>query len=228
MNNNETSPSSTNQIVRVLLVDDHEVVRVGIRTLISRDPAIQVVAEAGTVESAVAAAREHSPHVVLLDIRLPGGSGFDACKLILKENPDTRVLVLSSYADSEVVMKAIAAGAAGYLLKEVDGEALVKSIKSVAAGGSVLDPSVTHLVLGRIKSGDTAQERNKLSLLSAQERRVLALVAEGKTNKEIAAAMGLSDKTIKNYFSNILDKLGMSRRSQAAAFFVQNTTAVER
>jgi len=226
--NPPTHPPASASPIRVLLVDDHEVVRVGIRTLITRDPGIAVVAEAGNVKDAVAAVSEHLPQVVLLDIRLPGGSGFDGCRQMLKEHPSVRVMVLSSYADSETVMKAIASGASGYLLKEVDGEGLVKSIKNVAAGGSVLDPNVTHLVLGRIKSGDGSQENNKLSSLSAQERRVIALVAEGKTNKEIATAMGLSDKTIKNYFSNILDKLGMSRRSQAAAFYVQNTSALER
>lgn len=223
MNSTESKTEIQSGVIRILLVDDHEVVRVGLRALLGRDPGFRIVAEAGTVESAIAEAQTHKPDVVLLDIRLPGGSGFDVCKTILKDHPAARVLVLTSYADSEVVMRAIACGAAGYLLKEVDGEALIRAIRNVALGGSILDPGVTHLVLGKIKSGENAQEGNKLAILSAQERRVLALVAEGKTNKEIALAMGLSDKTIKNYFSNILDKLQMNRRSQAAAFYVQNT-----
>lgn len=209
------------ETIKILIVDDHQVVRLGIKTLIADDSGIEVVGEAGTVASAISEAARLSPQVVLLDIRLPDGSGFDACRAILSQNQDIKVLVLTSFADNEVVLKAIGAGASGYLLKEVNGEALIRAIKGVFHGQSVLDPAVTHHVLGRIKGGNPPVAEDKLAMLSAQERRVLALVAEGKTNKEIAAAMQLSDKTVKNYFSNILDKLHMSRRSQAAAFFVQ-------
>ena len=209
--------------VRVLIVDDHEVVRVGLRTLLSRGESIEVVGEATTVGEAIERTRELLPDVVLLDVRLGEGSGFDACREIQKMDRDVRVLVLTSFADDNVVVEAISAGADGYLLKEANREALVDAITKVAAGQSILDPAVTGRVFGKVQSLMQNPATNKLSLLSAQERRVLALVAEGKTNKEIAAAMGLSDKTIKNYFSNILDKLQMTRRSQAAAYFVQHT-----
>jgi two-component system response regulator DevR len=160
---------------------------------------------------------------VLLDVRLGDESGFSACREIQKLERDVKVLVLSSFADDNVVVEAISAGADGYLLKEVNRDALVAAIEKVSSGQSVLDPAVTGRVFGKVQSLMQKPGGNKLALLSNQERKVLALVAEGKTNKEIAAVMGLSDKTIKNYFSNILDKLEMTRRSQAAAYFVQQT-----
>ena len=209
--------------VRVLIVDDHEVVRVGLRTLLSRSPSIEVVGEASNVNDAVERTKALLPDVVLLDVRLGEGSGFDACREIQKIEHNVRVLVLTSFADDNVIVEAISAGADGYLLKEVNREALVDAIEKVASGQSVLDPAVTGRVFSKVQTLMQNPTSNKLTLLSAQEKRVLALVAEGKTNKEIAAAMGLSDKTIKNYFSNILDKLQMSRRSQAAAYFVQHT-----
>jgi two-component system, NarL family, response regulator DevR len=209
--------------VRVLIVDDHEVVRVGLRTLLSHAPNIEVVGEAATAPQAIAETARLLPDVVLLDVRLGDGNGFDVCREIQKLEHNVRVLVLTSFADDEVVVQAISAGADGYLLKEINRDALVSSIEKVASGQSILDPAVTGRVFGKVQSLMENPTGNKLTLLSAQERRVLALVAEGKTNKEIAAAMGLSDKTIKNYFSNILDKLQMSRRSQAAAYFVQHT-----
>ena len=214
---------TTTGLIRILIVDDHEVVRLGLKTLIASDESLSVVGEAGTVAASIHEAARLEPGVVLMDIRLPDGTGFDACRAILKQNPSIRVLVLTSFADSEVVIKAIGAGASGYLLKEVNGEALVRAIKGVFSGQSVLDPAVTHHVMGRIKGGNPAGSEDRLAMLSAQERKVLALVAEGKTNKEIAVVLSLSDKTIKNYFSNILDKLQMSRRSQAAAFFARNS-----
>jgi two-component system, NarL family, response regulator DevR len=209
--------------VRVLIVDDHEVVRVGLRTLLSHAPSIQVIGEASTAAQAIAETTRLLPDVVLLDVRLGDGNGFDVCREIQKLEHNVRVLVLTSFADDEVVVQAISAGADGYLLKEVNREILVQSIEKVAAGQSILDPAVTGRVFGKVQSLMENPSGNKLTLLSAQERKVLALVAEGKTNKEIATVMGLSDKTIKNYFSNILDKLQMSRRSQAAAYFVQHT-----
>lgn len=211
--------------VRVLIVDDHEVVRVGLRTLLSRAPSIEVVGEASTVSDAIEQTETLLPDVVLLDVRLGEGSGFEVCREIQKMEREIRVLVLTSFADDNVIVEAISAGADGYLLKEVNREGLVEAIEKVASGHSILDPAVTGRVFGKVQSLMQNPSGNKLGLLSAQERRVLALVAEGKTNKEIAAAMGLSDKTIKNYFSNILDKLQMSRRSQAAAYFVQHTSA---
>jgi two-component system response regulator DevR len=209
--------------IRVLLVDDHEIVRVGLKTLFEGHPRIQIVGEAGTVKAAVEECGRLKPDLVLLDVRLPDGNGFDACEQIQKQSPETRVLILTSYTDDQVVLNALDAGADGYLLKEIDGEALVRAIEKVVAGQSVLDPAVTRRVLSRIRPGEAHTSADKLSLLSPQERRVLALVAEGKTNKEIGLDMGLSDKTVKNYLSNVLDKLELSRRSQAAAFYAQNS-----
>ena len=211
--------------VRVLIVDDHEVVRVGLRTLLSSEPWIEVVGEAVSAATALPEVKRLLPDVVLLDVRLGDGNGFDVCREIQKIEHEVRVLVLTSFADDNVIVEAISAGADGYLLKEVNRDALISAIEKVASGQSVLDPAVTGRVFGRIQSLVQNPSGNKLSLLSAQEKRVLALVAQGATNKEIASAMGLSDKTIKNYFSNILDKLQMSRRSQAAAYFVQHNLA---
>jgi DNA-binding NarL/FixJ family response regulator len=210
--------------IRVLIVDDHEVVRVGLRTLLNRSETLEVVGEASTPAEAIEKTRSLLPDVVLLDVRLGDESGFDACREIQKFERDVKVLVLTSFADDNVIVDAISAGADGYLLKEVNRDALIDAIEKVASGQSILDPAVTGRVFGKVQSLMQNPGGNKLSLLSAQERKVLALVAEGKTNKEVAAVMGLSDKTIKNYFSNILDKLQMTRRSQAAAYFVQHTT----
>ena len=207
--------------IRLLIVDDHQVVRVGLRTMLERFPQFEVVGEAGGVREAVEAAHRTQPDVVLLDVRLGDENGFDVCKQLQSFEKDVHTLVLTSYADDNAVYEAISAGADGYLLKEIGSDALVRAIEQVAAGQSVLDPAVTNAVFNRVKQGGGGLE-DKLQILSAQEKRVLALVAEGKTNKEIAAAMGLSDKTVKNYFSNILEKLGLSRRSQAAAYFVQH------
>ena len=209
--------------VRLLIVDDHEVVRVGLRTLLSRIETIEVVGEAATAAEAVEQTRSLQPDVVLLDVRLGNESGFSACREIQNLERDVKVLVLTSFADDHVVVEAISAGADGYLLKEVNRDALVSAIEKVASGQSVLDPAVTGRVFGKVQSLMQKPGGSKLSLLSNQERKVLALVSEGKTNKEIAVAMGLSDKTVKNYFSNILDKLEMSRRSEAAAYFVRQT-----
>jgi DNA-binding NarL/FixJ family response regulator len=216
----ETSP------IKVLLVDDHEIVRVGLKTLFEGHPRIQIVGEAGTVAGAIEECARLRPDLVLLDVRLPDGNGFNACEQIQKQSPETRVLILTSYADDQVVLNALDAGADGYLLKEIDSEALIRAIEKVAAGQSVLDPAVTRRVLSRIRPGDATTSTDKLALLSHQEHRVLALVAEGKTNKEIAVQMGLSDKTVKNYLSNLLDKLALSRRSQAAAFYAYAQHAV--
>jgi DNA-binding NarL/FixJ family response regulator len=158
-----------------------------------------------------------------MDVRLPDGNGFEACRQIRRSQIETRVLFLTSFADEEIVLESIDAGGDGYLLKEIDEENLIRAVRSVAAGQSILDPAVTRRVLERVKNADTSPAKDKLDTLSAQERRVLALVAEGKTNKEIGLALGLSDKTVKNYLSNMLDKLQLTRRSQAAAFYVQHS-----
>ena len=222
--NPQPDPAPNPPRIRTLIVDDHVVTRVGLRTLLSGFPHIEVVGEADSVASAVTEAMRLKPTVILLDIRLPDGNGFDACRQLQKLGLQSGILILTSYADDETIFESIAAGADGYLLKEIDADGLVRALENVAAGKSILDPAITRRVLSRVRmpAGETETE-NKLSVLSAQERRVLALVAQGKTNKEIAAEMGLSDKTVKNYLSNTLDKLKVSRRSQAAAVFVQHT-----
>jgi two-component system response regulator DevR len=205
--------------IRVLLVDDSEVVRTGLRTLLSTDRLLEIVGEAGTVAAAVEAASRLKPEVVLLDLRLPDGSGFDACRQILQRLPETRVLVLTSVADDTLVDESIRSGAHGYLLKEINSRGLIQAIVDVAEGKSILDPAVTARVMQLVKSGTSG--RDPLAELSPQERRVLALIAEGKTNKEVGVELGLSEKTVKNYLSNIFEKLHVSRRAQAAAIYAQ-------
>ncbi len=209
--------------IRLLLVDDHEVVRAGLGTLLALHAELEVVGEAGTVAGAMEAAGRLNPDVVLLDVRLPDGSGFEACRNLHKLTPPVKVIILTAFADDEIVMQAIGSGAEGYLLKEIDEPGLVRAIKEVAGGLSILDPAVTRRVLNRMKDVSSAPQPGKLDRLSAQERRVMELVAQGKTNKEIGLALGLSDKTVKNYLSNLMEKLQLSRRSQAAAFFVQHS-----
>jgi DNA-binding NarL/FixJ family response regulator len=207
----------------LLIVDDHKVVRLGLLTLLEHYPDIAVIGEAGSVAEAVARAVELKPDLVLMDVRLPDGNGFEACRQIRKLLPDARVLFLTSFADEEIVIESIDAGADGYLLKEIDEPTLVRGIRDVAGGQSILDPAITRRVLERARTPSTKSAPDRWRSLSPQERRVLALVAQGKTNKEIAIALGLSDKTVKNYLSNVLEKLDMTRRSQAAAFFVQHS-----
>jgi len=209
----------TNQIL-VLIVDDHEVVRDGLRTVLRRRPELVAVGEADSVASAIKEARRTKPDVVIMDVRLPDGSGVEACREIRAERPETKVLMLTSYAHEEAVLASIMAGASGYLLKETRSQALIDAIQRVARGESLLDPGVTNKVLERLRAGK-ADKGDELSLLSEQERKILDLIAEGKTNKEIAQEVFLSDKTVKNYVSSILSKLGLRRRSEAAAFIAR-------
>jgi two-component system response regulator DevR len=204
--------------IRVLIVDDSELVRAGLRALLGVEPAIAVAGEAENVASGVAMCKRLRPDVVLLDIRLPDGTGFEACKEILRRLPATYVLILTSAIDDRMVDDALKAGAHGYLLKEVNGRSLIQAIFDVAEGKSVLDPAITARVIQLAKSGP---EKDVLASLSAQERRVLALIAEGKTNKEVGQALELSEKTVKNYLSNIFDKLQLTRRTQAAALYAK-------
>jgi two-component system, NarL family, response regulator DevR len=222
------NPAPESRRIRLLIVDDHRVVRAGLKALFQRHADLEVIGEAGSVQQAVDFTLQLRPDVVLMDVRLPDGRGYEACRQIRQHLPDTRVLFLTSFADEEIVIESLDAGADGYLLKEIDETALVHGIRQVAQGRSILDPAVTRQVLARTRQTGPATGREKLELLSPQERRVLALVAEGKTNKEIALALTLSDKTVKNYFSNLLDKLKLTRRSQAAAFYVQYTPRPER
>lgn len=207
--------------IRVLLVDDHEVVRQGIRALLERREHIEVVAEAGSVAEAVAEAARAKPDVIVMDVRLPDGTGIEACREIRIEQPEIRMLMLTSYADDEAVYASIIAGASGYLLKQTRGRELVSAIEAVARGESLLDPSVTAVVLTRMREMAAGGHKDKLADLSEQERRILGLIAEGKTNREIAASVYLAEKTVKNYVSTILSKLGMERRAQAAAFLAE-------
>ena len=213
MNNNKT--------LRILVGDDHDIVRKGLAMLISRQDDLTVVGEAGTAAEAVQRAAELSPDVVVLDIRLPDGSGIEACREIRDHNSDINVLMLTSYSDEEAAMASIMAGASGYLLKEIRSQEIVEAIRQVGTGRSLLDPAVTAGVLDRIRRG---QEDDKWAQLTDHEQRILELIAEGQTNREIAADVHLSDKTVKNYVSNILGKLEVARRSQAAAYLAERRT----
>ena len=207
---------------RLLVVDDHEVVRQGLVALLDRRPNFQVVAEAGTVEEALAQARLNQPDIVIMDVRLPDGSGVEACREIRADLPDTRVVMLTSFPDDEAVLSAIVAGAAGYLLKQIRARDLIAALEAVGRGESLLDPAVTEKVLARVRQIASGEVHDELSGLTPQERKILMLVAEGKTNKEIASEIFLSDKTVKNYVSSILAKLNLERRAQAAAFVAQH------
>jgi DNA-binding NarL/FixJ family response regulator len=204
------------ETLRVVLVDDHEVVREGLRALLDADPGIAVVGEAGTVSDAVRRVGYESPDVVVLDVRLPDGSGIEACREIRARWPDVRVLMLTSFADDEALFSSIMAGASGYVLKQIKGSDLISSVKRVGRGESLLDPEMTERVFRRIRGEEP--DDPLLARLSNQERKILDLIAEGLTNRQIAERMFLAEKTVKNYVSNVLAKLDMSRRSEAAAY----------
>ena len=212
------APGSAGRPFRLLVVDDHEVVRQGLVALLDRRPNFQVVAKAGTVEEALAQAHLHQPDIVIMDVRLPDGSGVEACREIRADLPDTRVVMLTSFPDDEAVLSAIVAGAAGYLLKQIRARDLVAGLEAVGRGESLLDPAVTERVLARVRQIASGEIHDELAGLTPQERKILMLVAEGMTNKAIAAEIFLSDKTVKNYVSSILAKLNLERRAQAAAF----------
>ena len=211
--------------VSVLIVDDHEVVRVGLQTVLGRLDSISVVGEASTVADAVIESCRLKPDVVLMDVRFPDGSGVDACRAIRDSCPDTRVLFLTSYQDDEGVLAAVVGGASGYLLKEVNAEGLLRAIHAVAQGQSVLDPAITQPLLARMQLKQGAAIESQRTALSNQQQRVLALVSQGKTNKEIGVSLDLSDKTVKNYIRFIFQKLKVTRRAQAAAFFVRDSSS---
>ena len=208
--------------LRLLVVDDHEVVRQGLVSLLDRREHFQVVAEAGTAAEAVEMARKFEPDLVVMDVRLPDGSGIEACREIRAEFPGTRVVILTSYPDEEAVLSAIIAGASGYLLKQIRGRDLISALEAVGRGESLLDPAVTEKVLDRVRRIATGTYADEMAQLTQQEQKILLLVAEGKTNKEIASEVFLSDKTVKNYVSSILSKLNLERRAQAAAFVARH------
>lgn len=203
--------------VTLVVVDDSELVRAGLRAVLSHCDTLNIVGEASTVRGAVETVTAWKPAVVLLDIRLPDGTGFDACRQILAAAPETRVLFLTSVVNDDLVAEAISCGGHGYLLKEIDGRGLIAAILDVAAGKSIIAPEVTARVINLVRSGAAA---DALASLSPQERRVLALIAEGRTNKEVGAELNLSEKTVKNYLASVFDKLNVTRRSQAVARFV--------
>jgi DNA-binding NarL/FixJ family response regulator len=210
--------------LRVLLVDDHEVVRDGIKALLAGADDIVVAAEAGTVHEAVAVCERTQPDVVVMDVRLPDGSGIEATREIRAARPATQVLMLTSFADDEALFAAIMAGASGYVLKQIRGAELVGAIRTVGQGQSLLDPAVTKGVLERLRKGKHLFKDEKLARLSPQEERILALVADGGTNRQIGQELGLAEKTIKNYVSSILAKLEVGRRAEAAAYLARHTT----
>lgn len=202
--------------IRVFLLDDHEIVRRGLADLIGLEDDIEVVGEAGTASEALTRIAATRPHVAVLDVRLPDGSGVEVCRGIRDSQPDVRCLMLTSYADDEALFDAIMAGASGYVLKEIRGTDLVEAIRQVAAGRSLLDPVATQRVLERIRRGEEHDER--LDALTEQEQRILHLIGEGLTNRQIGEQLHLAEKTVKNYVSSILAKMGLQRRTQAAAY----------
>ena len=210
--------------LRVMLVDDHEIVRDGIKAMLDAEDDVVVTAQAGTVREAIDEAHRTRPDVVVMDVRLADGSGIEATREIRADHPDTRVLMLTSFADDEALFASIMAGASGYVLKQVKSGDLLRAIRAVGAGDSLLDPSVTSAVLDRLRKGKHLMKDEKLARLSPQEERILTLVADGRTNKEIGDELNLAEKTVKNYVSSILSKLEVARRAEAAAYLARHTT----
>ncbi|WP_413808374.1 response regulator [Streptomyces sp. OE57] len=216
--------------IRIFLVDDHEVVRRGVRDLLAGEPDMEVVGEAGTAADALARIPAARPDVAVLDIRLPDRSGVEVCREIRARHESVRCMMLTSFADDEALFDAIIAGASGYVLKDIRGDELLAAVRDVAAGRSLLDPVATARVLERLRGQTAAQPDDQLAALTEQERRILLLIGEGLTNRAIGERLHLAEKTIKNYVSSLLSKLGMERRSQAAAYVarMQATQAQKR
>ena len=206
--------------IRVVICDDHELVRLGIRRMLEAESDIEVVSEASDAAAALAAVEQHRPEIVVMDVRMPGTSGIEACREIRSRHPGTRVLMLTSFADDEALFASIMAGASGYILKKIRGADLIGGVREVAAGNSLLDPTVTERVLARLR-GEAVVEGDVINELTSQERKILALVADGLTNRQIAARVFLAEKTVKNYVSHILAKLGVSRRTEVASFLAR-------
>jgi two-component system response regulator DevR len=212
--------------LRIMIVDDHEVVRDGIKALLAEEEGLTFAGEAGSVREAIERAEWARPDVVVMDIRLPDGSGIDATREIRARLPNTQVLMLTTFADDEALFASIMAGAAGYVLKQVHGGDLVRAIRAVGAGQNLLDPTVTKGVLDRLRTGKHLLGDERLARLSAQEERILGKVAGGKTNREIGVDLKLAEKTVKNYVSSILSKLEVARRAEAAAYLARHTQPV--
>ncbi len=207
---------------RILLVDDHEVVRLGLRSLLEQHLNFEVVAEASTAREAVDKTRTHKPDVIVMDIRLKGGSGIEACQEITNEFPDAKVIMLTSYAEDEMLFSAIRAGAAGYVLKQIGGDDLVRAIEAVGRGEALLDPAVTQRVFQEVRKAAREEEASAFSDLTQQEMHVLQLVSEGRTNRQIAEMLYLGEGTVRNYVSSILSKLNVRNRAEAAAYAVEH------
>ncbi|GAP62768.1 MAG: DNA-binding response regulator [Ardenticatenia bacterium] len=208
--------------LRILLVDDHEVVRLGLKALLDRYPQFEVVAEASTADEALARVAQYRPDVVVMDVRLPGKNGIEATREIKATYPETEVIILTSYAEDDLLFDAIRAGASGYVLKQIGSDDLVRALDAVGKGEALLDPKLTRRVFERVRDAEREAEASAFRDLSDQELRVLALLAEGKTNKEIARELYLSSGTVRNYVSSILHKLGLGNRAEAAAYAVQH------
>ena len=214
-----TAPAAA---IRILIADDHVVVRIGLAALLDAQEGFEVVGQARSGSEATRLARQHRPDVVVMDIRMPNGSGIEACRVITTELDATPVIMLTSHADSEALFDAINAGASGYVLKRVGSTELVDAVRSVARGESLLDPAVTRRVLDRVRNASNLEEAGAFAELTEQERRVLAHIADGASNREIAARMGLAEKTVRNYVSNVLAKLALESRSQAATYAIRH------
>lgn len=217
----EPSTGEATAPIRVFLLDDHEIVRRGIKELLEGEPDIVVVGESGLAQEAARRIPALRPDVAILDGRLPDGSGIDVCREVRSQDPGIAALILTSYDDDDALFSAIMAGAAGYVLKQVRGNDLVDMVRRVAAGQSTLDPLVTAQVLERVRNGPPVNE--ELKGLTAQEQKILDLIGEGLTNRQIADTMFLAEKTVKNYVSSLLAKLGLTSRTQAAILSVKNT-----
>lgn len=200
-------------------MDDHEVVRLGLKGLLNRNPGFTVVSEAGSVQESVEKAAQTKPDVIIMDVRLPDGSGVEACRRILKDHPEMKIIMLTSFPDDDVVIEAILAGASGFVLKEIKGNSLVEAVEKVAQGQSLLDPNVTKNVLQYMKKREDGVSERLEDLLTPRELKVLSLVAEGKTNKEIGDELYLSERTVRNHLSRVLHKLNVNNRAQAAALY---------
>ncbi|MEZ0395019.1 MAG: response regulator transcription factor [Anaerolineales bacterium] len=207
---------------RILLVDDHQVVRLGIKALLERHPHFEVVGEASTAREAIELVSNLQPDVVVMDIRLPGTSGIEACEEITQRYPNTKVIMLTSYAEDEMLFSSIRAGAAGYILKQIDSQDLIRALEAIGRGEGLLDPAVTQRVFQEVRRAVREEEAAAFANLSQQERHVLLLVSEGKTNREIAKALFLGEGTVRNYVSSILSKLGVNNRAEAAAYAVEH------
>ncbi len=209
-------------MLKILLVDDHEIVRLGLKSLLGQYSQFEVVAEASNADDAIRQAQEYKPDVVVMDIRLPGKSGIDATREITAKRPATKVIMLTTFADDELLFDAISAGASGYVLKQIDSGELITALERIGRGESLLDPAVTQQVFKRMRESTRKAETEAFSPLTEQELKVLALVAQGKRNKDIAKQVFLSEKTVRNYVSSILSKLSLSTRSEAAAYAVKH------